>query len=66
MFTFIATVSRASGGAGGNPGAAGNAGVSSTYGGGGAGAAGKGINLNGNAVTWVSGNDGTHVKGAVS
>jgi hypothetical protein len=34
--------------------------------GGAGGAAGKAINKNGNAVTWTSGNDTTHVKGAVS
>jgi hypothetical protein len=31
-----------------------------------AGAAGKAINLNGHTVTWIAGNDSTHVKGAVS
>ena len=30
------------------------------------GAAGKAVDLNGQSITWVSGNDSTHVKGAVS
>jgi hypothetical protein len=30
------------------------------------GAAGKAVDLNGQSITWISGNDSTHVKGAVS
>ncbi len=69
------------GGSGGAWGTAGSAGNTSSYidgglgpvvpprlvtGVGAGGAAGKAIDLNGFAVTWVSGNDSTHVKGAVS
>lgn len=56
------------GGAWGSPGAAGSPGSPSTNyaSGGSGGAAGKAISLNGYAVTWLSGNDSTHVKGAVS
>jgi len=50
------------GGTGGDYGTAGSSGVS----GGAGGAAGKAVNLNGHTITWISGNDGTHVKGAVS
>lgn len=52
------------GGNGGNVGVAGSAGAtgSTTAGG----AAGKAIKTNSNAITWVSGNDSTHVKGAVA
>jgi|GEM_PF-1373862 len=66
--------SPASSGAGGNGGDVGAAGATgapglggsiNNYIGGAGGAAGKAIVLNGNAVTWVSGNDATHVKGAV-
>lgn len=51
------------GGVSGSGGAWGTAGNAST---GAGGAAGKAIALNGKTVTWVSGNDSTHIKGAVS
>jgi hypothetical protein len=57
------------GGAGGTHGAAGNSGSGSAAGPTGSrsgGAAGKAINLNGNSVTWLGGNNGTQVKGAES
>jgi hypothetical protein len=58
------------GGNGGDVGSAGAAGAASTFGnnraGGAGGAPGKAIALNGNTVTWISGNDSTHVKGAVA
>ena len=60
------------GGAGGNAGAAGSSGANGyancpTAGNGGAGgAAGKAIDLNGNTVTWIAGNNSTQVKGAQS
>jgi hypothetical protein len=58
----------ASGGNGGAFGSAGSAGVSTPDAAGGAGgAAGKAIALNGgSSPTFISGNDGTHIKGAVS
>ncbi len=49
-----------SGGNGGNPGVAGAAGYNNA-----GGAAGKAIVLNGKTVTWLGGNDSTHVKGLV-
>jgi hypothetical protein len=58
------------GGDGGDWGASGGAGASgsgsSSAGGGAGGAGGKAIKTNGFAVTWISGNDAAHVKGAVS
>lgn len=68
---------RGDGGDGGEYGAAGNAGTTpaqSTFvasqkrsgAGAAGGAAGKAIELNGNSVTWLGGNNGTQVKGAVS
>jgi hypothetical protein len=57
------------GGAGGAWGAAGSGGGLGTYrsgNGGAGGAAGKAIALNGKSVTWLAGNNGTQVKGAVS
>lgn len=51
------------GGTGGNVGVAGAAGSGGSFAGG---AAGKAIKTNGYAITWISGNDSTHVKGAVS
>ena len=56
----------AKGGNGGDVGQAGANGTAESTSGGAGGAAGKAINLNGNTITWVSGNDSTHVKGAVS
>lgn len=50
------------GGTGGAWGTAGSDGVSGGVGG----AAGKAIALNSKTVTWISGNDSTHVKGSVS
>lgn len=58
------------GGNGGAWGSAGAAGNPNTAGGsigpGGGGAAGKAVNINGKTITWLGGNDGTHVKGAVN
>jgi len=62
------------GGAGGNGGAYGTAGSSgasgsagtTNYAGGGGAAAGNAVALNGNSITFISGNDSTHVKGAQS
>lgn len=57
-----------SGGGWGSAGSAGGAGVGGTTSssGGGAGAAGKAVDKNGNTLTWLGGNNGTQVKGAVS
>lgn len=71
------SVNGGAGGSGGAPGAAGAAGstgfitgagasVTWTSGGGAAGAAGKAVALNSKAITWIAGNNGTQVKGAVS
>lgn len=55
------------GGNGGSWGVAGSSGgASSAYGVGSGGAAGKAINTNGNAITWLGGNNGTQVRGLVS
>lgn len=67
------------GGTGGDYGAAGNNGQNGqaiaflgsgdsavNYTGGSGGAAGNAVRLNGKSITWLGGNDGTHVKGAVS
>ena len=57
----------ADGGAGGGFGAAGSAGQEGGSAGGAGGAAGNAIALNGgSSPTFISGNDGTHIKGAVS
>jgi hypothetical protein len=56
----------ADGGIGGVYGAAGANGVAGTATRGTGGAAGKAVALNGYTVTWISGNDSTHVKGAVN
>ena len=57
----------ADGGAGGGFGAVGSAGQEGGSAGGAGGAAGKAIALNGgSSPTFISGNDGTHIKGAVS
>lgn len=65
------TATGGAGGAGGGFGAAGTAGTAPTaqgndIGAGAAGAAGGAVDLNSGSVTFVSGNDGTHVKGAVA
>ena len=39
--------------------------VYTNWGSGAGGAAGKAINLNGQTITWLGGNNGTQVKGAV-
>lgn len=82
-FTYIGSEAGGNGGAWGSAGSSGGRGysrVSTTYAdpettlppprsGGSGGAAGKAVNVNGQSVTWLSGNDGptgTHVKGAVS
>lgn len=69
--TSAPSTSGGSGGAGGDWGAAGSNGASPTANttdapGGTGGAAGKAVDLNGGSATFVSGNDGTHVKGAIA
>lgn len=71
--TSIGSTYGGTGGTGGVWGSAGNTGGMGGLGGapnrgfsgGAGGAAGNAVSLNGNAVTWLGGNDGTHVKGAV-
>jgi hypothetical protein len=66
----FAGLSTGAGGAGGDWGAAGasaGAGAGGLRGSAGSGgAAGKAVDLNGQSITWISGNDGARVKGAVS
>lgn len=59
------------GGSGGGPGESGSNGSGGPTGvgpfpGGSGGAPGKAVNLNGNTITWLGGNDATRVKGAVN
>lgn len=72
---YNTTASGGAGGLGGNWGAVGVTGQAGQRWGGPAavmgaggsgGAAGKAININGKTITWLGGNDGTHVKGAVN
>lgn len=71
------TLTGADGGAGGDWGTAGSTASAATesapatgglyqYSQASGGAAGKAVDLNGQTVSWISGNDGTHVKGAVA